>query len=229
MESTLTELKTTMKGLKSEMKAMEAGLGKVPFPESMLMIKQGSANYYWGEVRNLYDRLKVLTKHEQAEVEAIASGKLQTRYEDLDARVEKALDDYYLDVKARKRDAEIRADAYQRVVTRMEEAEVAEPPAAMNKDIKPKKPVAKKVAKKVVKASAAGASTIKKNLQKKTTKPTMKSSPAKKDEKPYEEPPVEKGQGDLATLNEAIEAEAGKRPPGNPLDLLRALKGIVEV
>ena len=65
-------------------------------------MKQGSAKYFWGEVRSLYDRLKVLTKHEQAEVEPIASGKLQTRYEDLDARVEKALDDYYLKLKASK-------------------------------------------------------------------------------------------------------------------------------
>ena len=72
----------------------------------------------------------------------------------------------------------------------MEVAEVAKPPAAMNKAIKPKKPVAKKAAKKVVKAPAAGALTIKKNLQKKTTKPMMKPSPAKEDKKPHEEPSV---------------------------------------
>ena len=77
MGSILDELKTAVKGLRSEMKAMEAGLGKVPFPESLLIMKQGSGNYYWSEVRTLYDRLQVLTKHEQAEVESIASGKLQ--------------------------------------------------------------------------------------------------------------------------------------------------------
>ena len=102
MGSTLAELKTAMKGLRSEMKAMEAGLGKVPFPQPWLEMKLGSAEYYWSEVMNHYDRLRVLTKHEQAEVETITSGKLQTLYEDLHARVEGALDDYYLDEKARK-------------------------------------------------------------------------------------------------------------------------------
>ena len=80
MGSTLAELKTAMKCLKSEMKAMEAEVGKVPFPESSLEMKLGSVEYYWGEVRNFYDRLQVLSKHEQAEVEPIASGKLQARY-----------------------------------------------------------------------------------------------------------------------------------------------------
>ena len=77
------------------MKAMEAELGKVPFPESSLEMKLGSAEYYWGEVRNFYDRLQVLTKRELAEVESLAYEKLQTRYEDLHARVERALDDCY--------------------------------------------------------------------------------------------------------------------------------------
>ena len=40
---------------------------------------------------------------------------------------------------------------------------------------------------------------------------------------------MDKGQGNPAALNEAIEAEAGERPPGSPLDCLRALKGIMEV
>ena len=107
MGPSIAKLKTAVKCLRSEMKAMEAKLIKVPFPEWSLVIKQGSAEYYWSKVRNLYDRLQVLTKHEQAEVESIASGKLQTRYEDLHAQVEKALDDYYLDEEARKRDYEI--------------------------------------------------------------------------------------------------------------------------
>ena len=63
MGSTLAELKTTMKCLRSKMKAMEAGLGKVPFPQSWLEMKLGSAEYYWSEVRNRYDGLQVLTKH----------------------------------------------------------------------------------------------------------------------------------------------------------------------
>ena len=78
MGSTLAELKTAMKCLKSEMKAIEAGLGKVPFHQSLLEIKLGSAEYYWREVRIRYDRLQVVTKHKQAEVETIASGMLQT-------------------------------------------------------------------------------------------------------------------------------------------------------
>ena len=94
MGSPLSELQTAVRCLKADMKAMEEGIKKVPFPESLLIMKQGSANYFWGEVSKLYKRLKVLTQHEQAEVESIASGELQTRYEDLDARVEKALDNY---------------------------------------------------------------------------------------------------------------------------------------
>ena len=192
MGSPLAELKTAMKGLKSEIKVMETALGKgflAPYPMSMLEMNQGKAKYYWNKVETLYDRLQVLTKHEEAEVEPIASGELQTCYKDLDARVERALDDYYLDEKAPKHNSEIRARTYEKIEVRMNAAEVAEPPAAMKKVMRPTKPVSRKV----VKASLAGASTIKNKLLKKTTKSTKKPSPAKKDEKPYEEPSVEKG------------------------------------
>ena len=98
MWSNLSELRLAVKFLRADMKAMEEGLGKVPFPESVLVMKQGSAEYFWGEVRRIYGLLKrVLTEDEKAEVEPIASGELQAQYEDLVARVEKAIDDYHLD------------------------------------------------------------------------------------------------------------------------------------
>ena len=153
MGSPLAELQTTVRCLEADMKAMEEGLGKVPFPKSVLVMKQGSAEYFWGEVRRIYVGLRVLTEDEKAEVEPITSGELQAQYEDLDARVEKAIDDYNQDKEARKRDAKIRAETWKRVNARMEE---------------PKKPVAKKVAKKAIKASAACALTPKKKRQKKT-------------------------------------------------------------
>ena len=90
--------------------------------------------------------------------------------------------------------------------------------------IKPKESVAKEVAK----ASAPGDSNIMKNLQK-TTEPTMKLSAAEEGEKLCKEPPKDKGQEDPTALNGASEAKAGERPPGGPLDRLRALKVIMEV
>ena len=56
----------------------------------------------------------------------------------------------------------------------------------------------------------------------------MEPSAARKDEKFCEEPPEDKGQGDPAALSEVNEAEAGESPPEDPLDQLRALKGLVE-
>ena len=75
------------------MKALEEGLGKVPFWESLLRMKQASAEYFWGEVKRIKGSLRRLTEHDKAEVEAITSGKLQNHYEELDARVEKAIND----------------------------------------------------------------------------------------------------------------------------------------
>ena len=100
MVSNLTELKIAMGRLRSEMKVMEAGLGMVPLPTLLLGIQLGRVEFLWSEVRSRYDRLQVLTKHEQTEVEIVASGRLQALYEDLHARVEGALDNHYLDVKA---------------------------------------------------------------------------------------------------------------------------------
>ena len=57
----------------------------------------------------------------------------------------------------------------------------------------------------------------------------MKPSPAREEEKLYKEHPVDKGQGNPAALSEVNEVEAGECPPGNPIDRLRALKGLVEV
>ena len=171
--------------------------------------------------------------------ESLAYEKLQTRYEDLHARVEDALEDYFQDKEARKRDNEIRAHAYERVMARTNAAidmegaaivdaaasaatfvEVAEPPAAKKKAIRPKKPVAKKV----VKASSAGASTIKKNLQKKTTKPTKKPSAAKKDEKPCKKPSTGEEEVEPAAVVTVLnEAEAGAKATRNPLAQLRDL------
>ena len=117
--SSLAELKTAVKSLKSEMKGMEEGLRKVPFFEAFLIDKQARASYSWGEVKRIKGGLRRLTEDEKAKVEAIASGELQNRYKELDARVEKALENYYLEREAQKRD----------------------------KEEKPQKPVAKKVAK----------------------------------------------------------------------------------
>ena len=95
--SSLAELKTAVKSLKFEMKGMEEGLRKVPFFEAFLIDKQSRASYSWGKVKRIKGGLRRLTEDEKAKVEAIASGELQNRYEELDARVEKALENYYLE------------------------------------------------------------------------------------------------------------------------------------
>ena len=79
------------------MKALEEGLRRVPFSEPVLLIKQMNASCFWDKVCWRYKGLRGLTPHEKAKVEFIASGKLQTRYEELNARVEKAIEDYNLD------------------------------------------------------------------------------------------------------------------------------------
>ena len=107
----------------------------------------------------------------------------------------------------------------------MDVAEVAEPPAAMNQAINPKKPVTKKVTKKVVKASAAGASTPKKNLQKKTIKPTMKPSAAKEEEKLCKKPSAEVEQVEPAAMATVLsEDEACVKAWRSPLAQLMHLK-----
>ena len=146
------------------MKKMEANLREVPLKTLLLGKQLERAESAWSEIIKFHNRLKVLTQDEQAKVEPIASGELQALYEDLHDRVERALDDHYLDVKAIKQSDEVWSEVFDRVIARVEAAEVAKPPAAMNKARKPKKPVAKKVAKKVVKASASGDSILKKNL-----------------------------------------------------------------
>ena len=78
------------------MKEVEKELRSVPFSEPVLLIKQMNASRFWDEGCWHYKGLGGLTMHAKAKVEFIASGKLQTHYEDLDARVEKALNDYYI-------------------------------------------------------------------------------------------------------------------------------------
>ena len=87
MGSPLAELRTAVKCLKADMKEMEKELRRVPFWESSLLIKQANASYRWDEVCWRYKGLKGLTPHEKAKVEFVASGKLQTRYEELNAWV----------------------------------------------------------------------------------------------------------------------------------------------
>ena len=94
------ELEIAMRRLKHVMKKMEANLREVPLQTLSLGMQLERAASAWSEIIKFYNRLKVLTQHEQAKVESIASGELQALYEDLHARVEGALDDHYLDVKA---------------------------------------------------------------------------------------------------------------------------------
>ena len=79
------------------MKEVEKELMSVPFSEPVLLIKQMNASRFWDEVCWRHKSLGSLTPHEKAKVEFIASGKLQTRYEELNAQVEKAIEDYNLD------------------------------------------------------------------------------------------------------------------------------------
>ena len=71
MVSKLAELRSAVIYLRVDMKAMEEGLRKIPFPEPVLIMKQGSASAYWGEVCKLYKGLRGLTQHEKAKVEFI--------------------------------------------------------------------------------------------------------------------------------------------------------------
>ena len=179
MELNFIELELAMGQLRHEMKKMEAKLREVPLDTLLLGMHLEWAESAWSEVIKFYNRLKVLTQDEQAKVEPIASGELQALYEDLHDRVERALDDHYLDVKAIKQSQAsiypVWSEVFDRVIARMEAAEVAEPPAAMDKARKPQEPVAKKV----VKDSATGESVGKK----KTTKSVMKPLPDKEREK----------------------------------------------
>ena len=181
--SSLTELKTSVKSLKAEMKGMEEGLRKVPFWEAFLIDKQARASYFWGEVKRIKGSLRCLTDQEKAEVESIVSVELQNCYKELNAWVNRAINDHNRDEEAQKRDA------------KMEE--------------KPQKPVAKKV----TKDSATGESISKKKLPKKNLLREAIKAAAK--------PSAEEGE----KLNKA---EAGESPPVDPLDQLRALRGLVE-
>ena len=75
------------------MKEVEEELRSVPFSEPDLLIKQMNANRSWDEVRWHYRGFESLTPHEESKVEFIAFGKLQGQYEELNARVDKAIKD----------------------------------------------------------------------------------------------------------------------------------------
>ena len=79
------------------MKEVEKELRSVPFSEPVLLIKQMNASHFWDEVCWHYKGLGALTPHKKAKIEFIASGKLQGQYEELNARVDKAIKDYNLD------------------------------------------------------------------------------------------------------------------------------------
>ena len=172
--SSLAELQTAVKCLNADMKEVEKELRRVPFWESSLLIKQTNASYRWDEVCYCYKGLRDLTQHEKAKVEFIASGELQTRYKELDAWVERAINDHNQDEEAQKRDA------------KMEE---------------PKKPVAKKVVKDLASGtSTSKTKPQKKNLLREAIKSAMKPSDAEEGKKLCEKPPVDKGQGDPSVL-----------------------------
>ena len=81
------ELEIAMGQLEHVMKKMEANLREVPLKTVLLGKQLEQAESAWSEVTKCYDRLKVLTQDEQAEVKPITSGELQALYEDLHDRV----------------------------------------------------------------------------------------------------------------------------------------------
>ena len=97
MGSKLAELQAAVKCLKAGMKEVERELKEVPFDVPILQIRQMNVDQSWHEVCWYYKGLGTLTLRQRAKVEFIASGKLQAQYEELNARVDKAIKDYNLD------------------------------------------------------------------------------------------------------------------------------------
>ena len=73
------ELEIAMKRLEHVMNDMESKLKEVPLNALRLGMQLDWTESAWREVMKFYNRL---TQDEQAEVEHIASGKLQALYED---------------------------------------------------------------------------------------------------------------------------------------------------
>ena len=88
----------------SQMKTMEADLRKDPFPKLTLQKGLGDAETEWNEIKDYHRHILALTEGKQAKDERLAHVEFQTRYIDLNGRVEDALDDHRLEEEARERD-----------------------------------------------------------------------------------------------------------------------------
>ena len=80
--------------IRSQMEVMEADLLKDPFPKFSLRRKLGNAETDWNKVKNFYVHIQTLTEDEQAEDDRLAYEEFQTRYLDLNGRVEDALEEH---------------------------------------------------------------------------------------------------------------------------------------
>ena len=83
------------------MEVMEADLLKDPFPKLSLQRELGNTETDWNKVENFYEHILTLTEDEQAEDNRLAYEEFQTRYLDLNGRVEDALEEHQLEEEAR--------------------------------------------------------------------------------------------------------------------------------
>ena len=101
MAATQGELHAAMNRLKgkirSQMEVMEAELVKEPFPKLSLRRKLGNAETEWNKVENYYVHIRTMTDDDQAEDDRVAFEEFQTRYLDINGRVEDALEEHRLE------------------------------------------------------------------------------------------------------------------------------------
>ena len=103
--ATQVELHATMdrhKGkLRNLMEVMENALGADHFPKYSLRRKLGNAETFWNEVENYYVHIRTMTDEDQAEIDRVAFEEFQTRYLDVNGRVEDALEEHQIEEETR--------------------------------------------------------------------------------------------------------------------------------
>ena len=86
------------------MEEMENKLGQDPFPKRSLSRKLGNAETLWKELENYYVHIRTFTDENQAETDRVALEEFQTRYLDVNGRVEDALEDHRVEEETREQD-----------------------------------------------------------------------------------------------------------------------------
>ena len=86
------------------MEVMENKLGADPFPKYSLRRKLGNAETFWKEMENYYIHIRTFTDEDQAEIDRVAFEEFQTRYLDVNGRVEDALEDHRIEEETREQD-----------------------------------------------------------------------------------------------------------------------------